>query len=119
MNEIILLGRLTGKPTYKKTDSDLSIASFAIAIDRNGAKDKNEEKITDFPRVTVFGVQADNAHKYLDKGRLVLVKGHIQTGHYENETGDVVYTTSLIGDSVRYLDFSKETKDEKNEDANE
>ena len=63
------------------------------------------EKQTDFPRVTVFGKQAENCERFLAKGRLVGVQGRIQTGSYTNKDGATVYTTDVVADRVEFLEW--------------
>ena len=38
LNRVILMGRLTADPELKKTNSDLSVTSFSLAVDRNYGK---------------------------------------------------------------------------------
>ena len=57
MNKAIFIGRLTKDPVVRDGES-VKIANFSLAIDRYS---KSEEKQTDFPRITVFGKQAENA----------------------------------------------------------
>ena len=81
----------------------MAVATFTVAIDRPVRA--GGEKQTDFPRVTVFGKQAENCEKYLAKGRLVGVQGRIQTGSYQNKDGVTVYTTDVVADRVEFLEW--------------
>jgi single-strand DNA-binding protein len=81
----------------------MAIATFSIAIDRPPRRDGTRE--TDFPRITVFGRQAENCEKYLVKGRLVGIEGRIQTGSYTNRNGDKVYTTDVVANRVEFLEW--------------
>jgi single-strand DNA-binding protein len=101
MNSAVLIGRLTADPAVRYTADQTAIASFTVAVDRPIAAGK--EKQTDFPRVTVFGKQAENCEKYLTKGRQVAVQGRIRTGSYENKDGVKVYTTEVVGERVEFL----------------
>lgn len=105
MNSVVLIGRLTRKPEVRYTtggpDGQLAVASFTIAIDRPVRAGK--EKQADFPRITVFGRQAENCERYLDKGRQVAVQGRIQTGSYTNKDGQTVYTTDVVAERVEFL----------------
>lgn len=101
MNSVILIGRLTRDPEVRYTASQMAVATFTIAIDRPVRSDG--EKQTDFPRITVFGKQAENCEKYLAKGRLVGVQGRLQTGSYKNRDGATIYTTDVIADRVKFL----------------
>ena len=105
MNSVFLIGRLVKDPEIKYiNDSQMAVASFNLAINRG--KDKNgNDKGADFPRVTVFGRQAENCEKFLAKGRLVAVQGRIQTGSYTNRDGATVYTTDVVADRVEFLEW--------------
>jgi single-strand DNA-binding protein len=104
MNSVVLIGRLTKDPQVRYTSgSQMAVASFTLAIDRpvrNGG-----ERQADFPRIVVFGRQAETCEKYLAKGRLVAVSGRIQTGSYQNQKGDTVYTTDVVANRVEFLEW--------------
>jgi single-strand DNA-binding protein len=103
MNQVILIGRLTRDPEVRYTADQMAIASFSLAIDRPTQAGK--EKQTDFPRVTVFGKQAETCERYLTKGRMVAIQGRIRTGSYKNKEGATVYTTEVVADRVEFLDW--------------
>ena len=95
MNSVVLIGRLTRDPEVRYTSqSQMAVCSFTIAIDRPSRQ--GEERKADFPRITVFGKQAENCEKFLKKGRLVGIQGRIQTGSYTNKDGAKVYTTEVV-----------------------
>lgn len=81
----------------------MAVATFSIAIDRPVRA--GQEKKTDFPRITVFGRQAENCERFLAKGRLVGIQGRLQTGSYTNKDGVTVYTTDVIANNVEFLDW--------------
>ena len=100
MNSVVLIGRLTRDPELRYTTSQMAVATFSLAIDRPVRAGKERE--TDFPRVTVFGKQAENCEKYLAKGRMAAVQGRLQTGSYTNKDGATVYTTDVVADRVEF-----------------
>lgn len=106
MNNVVLIGRLTKDPEVRRVDEKMVIATFSLAIDRPVKKDG--EKKTDFPRVTVFGRQAESCEKYLAKGMLVGIQGSIQTGSYTNKDGQTVYTTGVVANRVKFLEWKKQ-----------
>ena len=115
MNKSFLIGRLTKTPEIRFTESNTAICSFSIAIDRSYAN-KEGQKETDYINIKVFGKQAENASKYLDKGSLVAIDGRIQTGSYEKE-GKKIYIFEVVADRVQFLDskpkeIHSETPDE-------
>ncbi|MGN0712908.1 MAG: single-stranded DNA-binding protein [Anaerovoracaceae bacterium] len=104
MNSVVLIGRLTRDPEIRYTaGTQMAVATFTVAIDRPVRA--GAEKQTDFPRVTVFGKQAENCERFLAKGRLVGVQGRIQTGSYTNKDGATVYTTDVVADRVEFLEW--------------
>ena len=101
MNVVALIGNLTRDPEVRYTNDHMAIASFSIAINRPPKKDGTEGG-ADFPRVTVFGKQAENCERFLRRGSKVGIVGKIQTGSYEKD-GQRVYTTDIVADRVEFL----------------
>ena len=111
MNSVNLIGRLTKEPELKYTNSQMAVCKFSLAINR-GKDNKGNDLGTDYPRITVFGKQGENASKYLSKGRLVGIQGRIQTGSYQKD-GVTVYTTDVIADRVEFLEYGDKRTEEK------
>ena len=104
MNNVVLIGRLTRDPEVRYiSESQTAVATFTIAIDRPARS--GQEKKTDFPRITVFGRQAENCERFLAKGRLVGIQGRLKTGSYTNKDGATVYTTDVVADRVEFLEW--------------
>lgn len=104
MNSVQLIGRLTRDPEIRYTSgSQMAVASFTIAIDRPTRA--GGERQADFPRITVFGKQAETCEKYLTKGRKVAIEGRIQTGSYQDKDGRTVYTTDVVANRVEFIDW--------------
>ncbi|MEE1038407.1 MAG: single-stranded DNA-binding protein [Eubacterium sp.] len=104
MNNVVLIGRLTRDPEVRYTDAQLAVARFSLAINRAPGRD-GQDRGADFPNIVVFGKQAENCERFLQKGRLVGVQGHIQTGSYTNKDGNKVYTTDVVADRVEFLEW--------------
>lgn len=103
LNVVVLIGRLTRDPEVRYTQDEMAIARFSIAVDRFA---KGEKK-ADFINILVFGKQAENCEKYLFKGRMVAVRGRIQTGNYKNKNGDTVYTTDVLAEQVKFIEWGE------------
>ena len=111
LNRVVLIGRLTKDPDLRYTTSGIAVARFTLAVDR-GFKNQDGEKQADFIPITVWRGQAENCAKYLAKGRLVAVSGRIQTGSYETPDGQRRYTTEVVADEVRFLEWGEKKKQE-------
>ena len=105
MNKVCLIGTITRGVEVRKTRTDLTVANFTLAVNRE-VKNKEGEIEADFISCVAYGKQAELVGKYLDKGSKISVEGHIQTGSYEKE-GRKVYTTDVVVEKIQFLDSKK------------
>lgn len=112
MNNIILIGRLTADPELRfLPGSGKAMVTFNMAVDKNLSKEKKQDfeqqgkPTADFPRVVVWGRQAENCANYLSKGRMVAVQGRLQTRTYDNKDGQRVYMTEVVAERVQFLEW--------------
>lgn len=104
MNFVCLVGRLTKDPDirYGGADNSVCIARFTLAIDR--AKGQDGKTVADFPSCIAFGKTAEIVDKYVHKGDRIGVVGSLQTGSYENKSGQRVYTTDVAANRIELLE---------------
>ena len=104
-NNVNLIGRLTKDPEIKYTAGaiQMAVCKFTLAIDRVS---RNEDKKTDFPRITVIGKQAESCERFLKKGSLVSVGGELRTWSYKKDD-ETIYVTEVSADSVKFLEYPK------------
>lgn len=102
MNNVILVGRLASDPTLAYTTTNQTAkCTFSLAVDR--PRRNGEDKQADFPRIVVWGKQAENCDRYLGKGRQVAVRGSVRTGSYKDHEGRTIYTTDIWAENVEFL----------------
>ena len=121
MNNISLMGRLTKDPDVRySANTQLANARFSVAVDRKLSKEKrmeaenNNQPTADFINCVAFGRTAEVIGQYFRKGNRIAITGHIQTGSYENQQGQRIYTTDVIVDQLDFVESSKNNS--KNED---
>ena len=107
MNVVVLTGRLTKDPNVRSTGEGKPVADFTLAVDRRGKRVEGQQN-ADFIRCVTFGKTAEVVEKYVGKGRLIGVRGRIQTGSYTNREGAKVYTTDVIVDDLEFLGSKSE-----------
>lgn len=73
MNLVTLIGRLTADPELKFFSSGTAISKGTVAIDRSYKKDN--QTVTDFIPVEVWGKQAEYFATCFQKGYLIAVSG--------------------------------------------
>lgn len=116
MNRVELVGRLTRDPEMRMSQSGTGVVRFNIAVNRTRKAEGQPE--ADFINCVAFSKTAEFMEKYIKKGYLVSVEGRIQTGSYENQQGQKVYTFDVVCDSVQNLTPKQETKDVASELSN-
>ena len=101
MNKVILIGRLTRDPDIRNT-ANSTMATFSVAVDRRYKQEGQPE--ADFPRVIAWGKTAEFIEKYFHKGMKIGIEGRIQTGSYQNQSGQTIYTTDVIAEAVEFVE---------------
>ena len=106
MNHCDFIGRLTKDPELKYANAGgTSFCKFTLAVERPPRAGKQKE--ADFPRITVFGKQAESCGKNLAKGDLVGVSCRFQTSTYEDTDGNTIYSSEFIAESVDFLEWGE------------
>lgn len=107
MNSVALIGRLTKDPEVRYTPTGKAILNMTLAIDR--PTKKGEEKKTDFPRISVFGPQAENCGLYLKKGLKVAIEGRLETSSYK-KGDETIFTMNVIAERVEFIEWADKTE---------
>ena len=102
MNKVFLIGRLTRDPELRYTGSNLPVASFSLAVNRNFSN-QNGEREADFFNIVVWRKQAENCKNYLSQGSQVAIEGRLQTRTYDDQNGQKRYVTEVVADNVEFL----------------
>jgi len=102
MNKVILIGRLARDPELRTTPSNLSVATFSIAVSRPFTPQGGQPE-TDFINCVVWRRQAENLAKYCRKGSQIAVEGRIQTRNYTAQDGSKRYVTEVMCDNITFL----------------
>lgn len=102
MNKVILVGRLVRDPELRKTNTDISVVQFAIAVDR--IQRTGQEKKTDFINCVAWRNLADNLARFMRKGSLIGVEGQLQVRSYEDQNGAKRNITEVICDNIQFLE---------------
>ena len=107
MNKVVLIGRLTRDPELRYTGSNIPVATFSLAVNRNFSN-QNGEREADFINIVVWRKQAENVKNYLTQGSQVAIDGRIQTRSYDDQNGGKRYVTEVVADNVEFLGSKKD-----------
>lgn len=113
LNHVTIMGRLTRDPELRHTQSGTAVTSFTLAVDRD-FKDKNTgESATDWIVCTAWKGTAEFVTRYLQKGRMVIVDGRLQTRSYQDRDGNKRTAVEVVAGHV-YFGDSKRKESEGN-----
>ncbi len=103
INSVVLVGRLTRDVEIRKTQSNLSVTSFSLAVD-NRTKDANGNKTTSFISCTAWRQSAEILAKYCHKGSLIGVEGTLQQRSYDRKDGTKANVLEVVVDRIALLE---------------
>ena len=103
INNVVLIGRLTRDAELRYTPSNIAVATFNLAVNRN-FKNDNGDREADFINVVMWRQQAENFANWVKKGNLVGITGRIQTRSYDNQQGQRVYVTEVVAENFQMLE---------------
>ena len=99
MNNVILKGRLVRDPELRQTQSNISVTSFTIAVDKYV---KDGEKQADFIECNAWRGTADFIAKYFTKGQEILIRGAIHNKEWTDKNNVKHYTYEVTADNAEF-----------------
>ena len=112
LNKIIIQGRLTKDVELRYTKSEKPVASFTIAVDRDG-KDTG----TDFINCVAWNGTATFVDKYFSKGDAAIVSGRLQMRNWEDNNGNKRVSAEVLADNVYFCGGKKNGSQSENSPA--
>ena len=104
-NKIIVVGNLGRDPEMRFTPQGTPVCTFSIASNERRKTSAGEQQdITTWFRVTVWGKQAESVAKYLSKGRSVYVEGRLHMEEWTDKEGKPRYTLEVNASDVHFID---------------
>ena len=103
LNKIVIMGRLTRDPELRQTQSQIPVASFTLAVDR----DFGEE--TDFIDCVAWRKTAEFVSNYFFKGKMAVVAGRLQIRKWEDKDGNKRKSAEVVADNVYFGDTKKDS----------
>ena len=117
INQIILVGRLTGDPEIEEYENGKKRTIINIAVQRHF---KNIDNIyeTDFFRCVLWNGMASNTKNYCQRGDIVGVKGRVQNRSYVDSENNTRYITEIIAEKISFVSHAqrKENDNDKKEE---
>lgn len=103
LNRVSLIGNLGKDPEIRHSQSGTAICTLRLGVTERRKEGEDYKDHTEWVSVICFGKTAENASKYLQKGRQVFVEGRLQTRQWEDKTGQTRYTTEVVASQLLFL----------------
>ena len=110
VNKVTLLGYVGAGPECSSMPSGDTVAKLRLATSKKW-KDKatgEGQESTEWHSVTMFRGLAEVAQKYVNKGDMIYVEGHLKTRKWEDATGTTKFFTEVIADDLSLLSGKRE-----------
>src|SRR5205823_7412242 len=104
-NKIILVGNLGRDPELRYTPQGTPVCSFSLATNER-RKDRNtgeNNDITTWFRVTLWGRQAETASQYLTRGRPVYIEGRLRVEEWTDRDGKARHTLEVNATDMQFI----------------
>ena len=111
MNKVMLIGRLSNEPEYRKTQNGISHCTFRVAVQRQFANSEGKRE-SDFFTCVAWRQSADFVNNYIRKGGRVAVEGSLQNRSYDAQDGTKRYVTEVVCDRVESLESRKDNAEQ-------
>lgn len=101
MNNVVLMGRLVADPELKATNTGKEVTSFRIAV--NKPYQKGQDREADFFDIVAWGKTAAFVCQYFQKGKPIIITGHLQTRQYEVSDGSKRKVVEIVAGNVDFV----------------
>jgi single-strand DNA-binding protein len=103
-NKIIVVGNLGRDPELRYTPQGNAVCSFSMASNEKRRDKAGEmQDVTTWFRITLWGNQAENAAKYLAKGRQVYIEGRLRVEEWTDREGNNRYSLEVNATDMQFL----------------
>lgn len=103
-NKIILVGNLGRDPELRYTPQGTPVCSFTIATnERRKDKAGENQDVTTWFKITLWGRQAETAAQYLTKGRPVYIEGRLRVEEWTDKDGRQRHTLEVNATDMQFV----------------
>ena len=103
LNNIAIAGRFTRDPELRRTATGKAVASFTLAVDRDGEG-------CDFIPCVAWEKTAEHIANYFYKGKMALVSGRLQQREYTDKEGRKRTAYEVVVGRIYFADKKEESK---------
>ncbi len=105
INRVILVGNAGSDPDVRETKDGTPVAHLSLATDRRFRQNGEEQRRTEWHRLTFWGKASDIVARFVRRGSRLYVEGRLEYGSYERD-GVAIPTVDVIVQDFVLLDGS-------------
>jgi single-strand DNA-binding protein len=103
-NKITLVGNLGRDPELRYTPQGTPVCSFTLATnERRKDRAGENQDVTTWFRVTLWGRQAETASQYLTKGRPIYIEGRLRVEEWTDKDGKQRHTLEVHATDMQFI----------------
>lgn len=111
LNHIVIMGRLTRDPELRYTQSQIPVASFTLAVDRDLSGRDGGERQTDFVDCVAWRGSAEFVSRYFSKGSMAVVSGRLQIRDWTDREGGKRRSAEVVADNIYFGESRRRDSD--------
>lgn len=108
LNKVTIIGNLGKDPEVRYTQTGTAVCNMRMGATERRKDGDNWTDHTEWFTVICFGKTAENAGRFLKKGRQVYVEGRLQTRQWQDKENQTRYTTEVVANQIIFLGGGKE-----------
>ena len=117
LNKVSIIGNLGHDPEIRYTQGGTAVSNLRIGVTERRKEGDNWTDHTEWFSTVCFGKTAENAQKFLKKGRQVYIEGRLQTRNWTDKEGQTRYTTEIIANQLLFLGGARDNNYEASDAA--
>lgn len=103
VNRVILVGNAGSDPDVRETPTGSTVAHLSLATNRVFQHNGQEQRKTEWHRLTFWAGAAQTVEKWVRKGTRMYVEGRIEYGSYDRD-GVTIPTADVVVQEFVFLD---------------
>lgn len=107
MNVVVLVGRLTDNPELRKTNNDISVTRFSIAVDRQFKS--GEERQADFINIVAWRQSAEFICRYFTKGQRIGIEGSLRMNRFTDKDGNNRTSYEVVVNNAHFVESKRDS----------
>jgi single-strand DNA-binding protein len=109
LNRFTCSGRLTADPELKQTPTNVSVATFNVAVERDFSDKNTGKRPVDFIPCVAWRQTGDFISRYFHKGDMITIDGRLETRRYQDKSGQHRTAYEIIVESAYFCGGSSNT----------